>query len=140
MSNPASHSPRRIAFRAAAVLALLLAAACADRRPDRESSSEAPGVDIDVRPSLVNRDEVRAAARALYPPELQQARVGGIVSLGIRVEIDGRPGEMTIYETSGEPALDSAAMAVGRRMHFEPGQLDGEPVPVWVMIPVTFQP
>jgi TonB family protein len=121
-------------------LALALAACGGGDRSDDTAGAEAPGVDIDVRPQLVNREEVIEAARVLYPADMQAAGLGGIVSVGIRVGVDGKAGETTIYETSGSPALDSAAVQVARRMEFSPGMLDGEPVPVWVQMPVTFRP
>jgi TonB family protein len=43
-----------------------------------------------------------------------------------------------IGKSSGYPALDEAALAVSRVMHFTPAKNRQKDVPVWVEIPIVF--
>ena len=70
-----------------------------------------------VAPQLQNRDEV---GRALE-------RETGVVEV-VRVQT-----------SSGQPALDEAAIKVGQVMKFTPAMNRDKQVPVWVSIPITFQ-
>jgi protein TonB len=47
--------------------------------------------------------------------------------------------EIQIHESSGHQALDEAALRVGSVYRFSPALNRDEPVPVWVLFPITFQ-
>lgn len=92
-----------------------------------------------VRPRLLNRAEVQAAILREYPPLLQDAGIGGTVTLHFWIDEAGRVVRTEVGRTSGQPALDSAAAAVAEVMRFAPALSRDRPVPVIVAVPVTFE-
>ena len=58
--------------------------------------------------------------------------------LWVFIDEEGRVAEARVYESSGNEALDEAAMRAIRQGHFAPARNRGEVVPVWVALPVTF--
>ncbi|MBX6365931.1 MAG: energy transducer TonB [Gemmatimonadetes bacterium] len=93
-----------------------------------------------VPPTLVNRGEVTVQLQRLYPFELLQARIGGRVILWFLIDERGEVRKLVLKETSGQPRLDSAAVDVGHAMRFTPALNNGQTVPVWVALPIQFQP
>ncbi len=92
-----------------------------------------------VRPDLVNRTEVSAALIEAYPTELREAGIGGTTSVWFLLDATGAVRETRVQEPSGHAAVDAAALEVARAMKFTPALNAGEPVPVWVAFPITFQ-
>lgn len=76
-----------------------------------------------------------------YPASLYAKKIQGKVTLRIYIDADGkvRPESTTVYEPSGYPALDSAAITGAKDMHFVPAKLHGESVPTVVLLPVIFK-
>jgi len=89
-------------------------------------------------PDLRNRNSVAQALVRHYPPQLRRHGIGGTTNVHFRVETDGRVTHKLITATSGYCELDIAAVNVAKVMRFEPALLDGEPVPVWVEVPIIF--
>lgn len=100
-------------------------------------------------PQLENRDLL--AARLTWELDAFQ-RMGGhlpptgrVVLVKLRIRPDGVPTSLAVTRTSGDPALDDAALRMVALARFLPGlaylgspQL--VPVPVLVQMPVTFKP
>ena len=169
MAEPASFLERRIrtmtaprrgrgwsmALASAGAEAALVAGACAVEEPpqgaasgDRPpvtgpSTSESPREPVfiprDVEPSLTNLSEFTQRLERLYPALLKDAGIGGRVLVWAWIEDDGTVGDTRVHETSGYPSLDEAAMQALREARFTPAQLEGEPVGVWLALPVTFE-
>lgn len=93
----------------------------------------------DRRPVLENGSDVERALRKLYPPLLKRERIGGRVLLWLWVDEYGIVQEARIDEPSGHTELDFTAVRIARIMRFEPAARDGEPLPVWIRIPMTFE-
>jgi len=95
---------------------------------------------VEVQPELLNRDEVAAALSRNYPPLLRDAGVTGTVTIRMRIGRDGvvDPATIEVVSTTHE-AFSDAAVRVAQRLRFRPARYKGEPVPVWVSLPVTFQ-
>ena len=76
-----------------------------------------------------------------YPPELYARRVQGNVTLRIHIDTAGRisPESTTVVETSGYPALDSAAVTGARVLQFRPAFAKGTPLAISVLFPVYFR-
>ena len=76
-----------------------------------------------------------------YPPALYAQKVQGNVTLRLRVDTDGqvRSDSTRIEETSGYPALDSAAVKGSQELRFVPAKLHGEPMAVTILFPVYFR-
>lgn len=76
-----------------------------------------------------------------YPPALMSQRIGGTVLLRLFVSDSGRVvAESTrIQESSGYPALDSAALATVPRLRYAPALRDGRPVGAVFLQPFNFR-
>ena len=76
-----------------------------------------------------------------YPPALYERMVEGTVVLRLYIEDDGTvvPDSTRIAESSGEPALDTAALAGVPAMTFAPARRDGRPVAIVFLQPVHFR-
>jgi len=133
------------AVRTARVAALTLAAAwtCATLGGCRDKElhaaawhGAAAAVHPDEPPTLVNTE-----LPFHYPASLYARKVQGNVTLRLFVDRDGRvaPDSTKVEETSGYPALDSAAVSGSRELRFVPAKLRGEPVPLTILMPVWFR-
>src|SRR5215203_30299 len=76
-----------------------------------------------------------------YPPELYARKVQGNVTLRIHIDSAGRvrPESTTVLESSGYPALDSAAVTGARVLQFRPAISKGAPLAISVLFPVYFR-
>ena len=76
-----------------------------------------------------------------YPQELYAQRIQGNVSLRLFIDSDGKvhPESTTVLESSGHPALDSAAMQGSRELNFSPARRRGKAMPVSIIYPVLFR-
>ena len=75
----------------------------------------------------------------IYPPRCLRMGIEGRVKVRVLVGENGRPQEVTIGESSGEDALDRAAMDAVREWRFEPARSNGVPVRAWAIVPVEFK-
>lgn len=75
-----------------------------------------------------------------YPPELACADIGGRVLLRLTVGTEGRPGNVELLESSGQPVLDASAQEAVRTWRFEPATRGGQPAAAQINVPVTFTP
>jgi TonB family protein len=82
---------------------------------------------------------VMTSLQEQYPPLLKDAGIGGTANVWFFIDDSGRVDKLQVNRSSGYPALDQAAFRVGRGMEFEPAELDGEPVSVWVALDITFE-
>jgi bla regulator protein blaR1 len=119
--------------------------------PDLMGPEEAPLVDrtplaqeptftpYEVEPEVRNPSEIRAALAAEYPPILRDAGIGGVVMVYFFIDEEGVVAEAQVKQPSGHQALDQAAVRAARQFRFSPALNQGEPVPVWVQIPIRFE-
>lgn len=73
-----------------------------------------------------------------YPLELWTEGAEGSVLVRVLVNEEGGVDSATVAESSGRPALDSAAVAGAMAMEFAPALKDGEPTRAWAEVPVDF--
>lgn len=73
-----------------------------------------------------------------YPRSALRAGLSGQVVLRIEVRANGRPGEVSVVESSRHRALDRAAVSAVRRWRFEPATRDGAPVASTVQQVISF--
>src|SRR3954469_8344036 len=97
-----------------------------------QAASSAP----DEVPKMLNTD-----LPFRYPAALYARKVQGNVTLRLLVDRDGqvRSDSTRIDESSGYPALDSAAVKGSEELRFVPAKLHGEPMPVTILFPVYFR-
>jgi periplasmic protein TonB len=76
-----------------------------------------------------------------YPPALLAQGIEGRVLLRLFVDSAGQvvPDSTRIAESSGYPALDSAALVGAPELRFSPALLQGRPVPAPFLQPVQFR-
>ena len=115
--------------------------AAGDRKEDQvvaigETPSFTP---FTVAPQVQNREEVARALEREYPSLLRDAGVGGKVDVWIRISEGGKVEKVQVNSSSGQPALDEAALKVAQVIKFSPAMNRDKAVPVWVSIPITFQ-
>jgi TonB family protein len=128
-----------VTVRGAALLGLLALAACerradgtirlGDHRPDTQSPADQPPV------------ATNPVSPMEYPTALLDEGIGGRVLLRLFVDSTGQLiGDSTrIAESSGYPALDSAALAGAPSLRFSPALRNGRPVAAPFLQPVHFR-
>ncbi len=84
-------------------------------------------------------DRIGAAIAACYPSASRRLSEEGRVVATITVGADGKAGDITVTQSSGFPRLDAAVECVVRRLPFEPGKRDGQPVDAQVSVPIVFK-
>ena len=73
-----------------------------------------------------------------YPYDMWNRGVEGTTMVRVLVNEAGGVDSAVVAESSGVPALDSAAVTGAMRMEFEPVRSGGKPVRVWTRVPVHF--
>jgi protein TonB len=76
-----------------------------------------------------------------YPPALYAGKVQGNVTLRIHIDSTGAvwPESTIVVESSGYPALDSAAVKGSQQLRFEPAKLRGKPLGISILLPIFFR-
>lgn len=118
------------------LLLLLVVAACTgEGSPDVEPGADAQPPEYEPPVAL------NAVSAVEYPVDLFEQRVEGTVLLRLYLLDDGTvvPDSTAIAESSGNTALDSAALAGVPRMTFAPARRMGVPVETVFMQPVYFR-
>ncbi len=123
------------------------AAESTDEQMEPEAATEVPVAEDRVElarpertyPALLDRGEAQRTIRRLYPQALQDAGLGGVVTLRLWVESDGTVDHVQIERGSGLSELDRVALDVAPGLRFEPARQLGVPVGTWVSFDVAFE-
>jgi TonB family protein len=96
-----------------------------------------PGPPPEVEPPVA----LNADSPVSYPPALFDQRIEGDVLLRLFVDSTGKvaPESTRVIESSGYPALDSAALAGSRTLRYAPGKRRGIPVATTFVQPIEFR-
>lgn len=137
MSSPLGrHIVAGVSFVGFAVL--LASTACMDRDTSQRVAQafQADATTPDEVPQMLNTE-----LPFHYPAVLYARKVQGNVTLRLHITRDGqvRPDSTRIEESSGYPALDSAAVKGSQELRFIPAKLHGEPMAVTILFPVYFR-
>ena len=73
-----------------------------------------------------------------YPEAARRNGEQGVVLIRVLVDAEGRPGQVSLKQSSGFPLLDAAALEAVRQWTFEPARAGGLPVASRVDLPVRF--
>jgi len=125
--------------RSALVLVLALVAC------ERKSDGTMRLVDRNTFPPATSAEEPPVAINAVspvrYPPALLEQGIEGQVLLRLYVDSAGQviPDSTRIEESSGYPALDSAAVVGSPELRFSPALHQGRPVAAPFIQPVQFR-
>ena len=117
--------------------ALLVCVACGKRSEPEDRTPLPPARPPDQEAPMPLNPE----APIQYPPHLFDQKVEGEVVLRLFVDSTGRLAAESsrIAESSGYPALDSAALAGARRLRFAPARRRGIPVAAAFLQPIEFR-
>ena len=91
-------------------------------------------------PDLLDRTQAQRAIRNRYPMALQEAGIGGVVTLRLWVELDGTVDHVQIERGSGVSELDRVALEMAPSFRFVPARRLGVPVGTWVNFDLAFEP
>ncbi|MCR6627893.1 MAG: energy transducer TonB [Pseudoxanthomonas sp.] len=75
-----------------------------------------------------------------YPAEAECNSEGGTTVLRVTIEQDGVPARVSQVQSSGNAALDKAALAAVQTWKFRAATRNGQPVTHTINVPVTFPP
>ena len=91
-----------------------------------------------VRPEIKDRKAALRIVERNYPKLLKDAGIGGSVNVWVFIDTDGKVQNAQVQKSSGNKALDDAALKSARVFSFTPALNRDKRVPVWVSIPITF--
>lgn len=74
-----------------------------------------------------------------YSDEALKARAEGTTRIRVLVTEDGNVEEVYVVNSSGNNALDDAAVTCAKRFHYKPATLHGKPVAAWTEADVVFR-
>jgi protein TonB len=132
---------RAVETTVAFVLAALAGAGCGrERGPAGRLPAARPANATELAAGAVPR-MLNAEPPFRYPAELWEQKVQGNVTLRLHVDSVGRvhPESTTVAVSSGNPALDSAAVHGAAALAFAPAVRDGRPVGLSIRFPVHFR-
>jgi TonB family protein len=92
-----------------------------------------------VKPVIKDQDRALRIVLRNYTKALQDAGIGGTVYVWVCIDTSGRVRNALVEESSGNRALDAAALASAREMEFTPARNNDEVVPVWIHFPILFE-
>ena len=75
----------------------------------------------------------------VYPTALWDQHVRGETLLLLRVTAAGAVDSVSVYNSSGKPEFDSAAVTGARQLKFVPGRRGSLPIDLWTKLPVRFE-
>ena len=104
-----------------------------------DPSEAAVWTDVDVVPTLTNKDEVERLLTREYPTLLRDAGIGGTVTVWFFIDETGGVVKNRINTSSGHAALDDAALRIAPHYEFSPATSEGKAVPVWVSLGIAFE-
>jgi len=108
------------------------------KAPDTPPKQPSPGSDafslrqVDQKPRIISR------IQPIYPHRARQKGISGKVTLKFLVTESGSVKKISVLSAKPEGVFEDSAVSAVRKWRFEPGRLDGEPVPTWVKLPVSF--
>lgn len=74
-----------------------------------------------------------------YPNIARRRNQEGVVVLQALIDIAGKVSQLKLFNSSGYPILDKAALKTVHRWRFTPGTIGDKRQPMWVKVPVRFQ-
>lgn len=74
----------------------------------------------------------------VYPYKARQRNIEGYVKVKLLVRADGTVGEVSVLDAQPKGLFDSAALKAVPEWRFQPGVIDGEAVPSWVVTTIRF--
>ena len=122
--------------RAASLLAIVTLGCGKQAAPPEQAAAGSPSPPDREPPVSLNAD-----SPIQYPPRLFDQKVEGDVVLRLFTDSTGRlvPESSRVVESSGYPALDSAAISGAKKLRFAPARRRGIPVATGFLQPIEFR-
>lgn len=76
--------------------------------------------------------------RPRYPESARRQGIEGVAFLKFEVRTDGAVDKVQIERSAGRRDLDMAALEAVKKWRFEPARRGGQPIAVWMTLPVRF--
>jgi protein TonB len=89
-------------------------------------------------PVTVSGVEYLSPPKVEYPLSAKRAGIEGKVMLRVLIDEKGQAQRADIQQSSGHARLDDAARSAAMRALFKPHLEDGQPMPVYALIPISF--
>jgi TonB family protein len=86
----------------------------------------------------VTAPRLHSTVYVLYPGDVPPRDLQGMTVLAMVIDAKGIPEHIQVLHTHGD-AFDQAAISAVKHSVFEPGRLEGRPVPVWIDVRVVFR-
>ncbi len=101
----------------------------------------APPRQVQITPPRIKArgDRIAAAINSCYPSASRRLSEEGRVVVTITIDAGGKAGAFAVAQSSGFARLDGAAECVVRRLPFDPGKRDGQPVEAQATLPIVFK-
>jgi protein TonB len=121
-----------------AIAALAASGGCTRDKPAPparagEAGAPAPDLPIDTMPKVLD-------AAVKYPEEARARGEQGVVQVKALVGKDGKVTDVSVDPAqTASPVLVQAALEAVRQWTFEPARSGGEPIAVWIVVPVAFR-
>jgi len=94
----------------------------------------------DAGPEVVMDPDYRDPPQPpIYPPRSVSLGQQGRVVIRAAIDHDGVPESVVVWQSSGFPLLDTAAVTAVKRWRFMPARRGGMAVAAWVQVPVNFR-
>ena len=123
-----------LAVRAVMISGLLAFAGCADT-VNPTAGNLRLGVQSEPLRPPVRADTLHPFE---YPRSAWTRGASGTTVLKILISPEGTVDSAFVLESSGDPDLDSAAVANARYLEWEPALHGGKPIPIWGRLPVVY--
>ncbi|MGK5078499.1 energy transducer TonB [Janthinobacterium sp. HLX7-2] len=102
-------------------------------------AAPAPSPAAPSAPRTVSGVEYLKAPQLIYPNLSRRLGESGTVVLRILINEKGLPEQILIHKSTGYNNLDEAGRQAAQRALFKPMVENGKAVPVYVLVPLTFQ-
>lgn len=94
--------------------------------------------DVDETPRPLNTRALLRELERRYPPELRDVSTEGLVQVRFRIDAQGAVLDPIVITHSTNTAFNTATREAVRFLRFRPARLDGQPVTVWVELPIQW--
>ena len=102
-------------------------------------AAPAPSPPAPSTPRTVSSVEYIKAPQLIYPNLSRRLGESGTVVLRILINEKGLPEQILVHKSTGYSNLDEAGRQAAQRALFKPMIENGKAVPVYVLVPLTFQ-
>lgn len=79
------------------------------------------------------------SSQLVYPKEALHDSIQGIETISLVINIEGKPEQIRIVQSLGEPFEKEAIRLIQNMPAWKPSTLNGKPVPSKISLPITFQ-